>query len=83
MPVGRWPDGEKLIGFITARSSTVYECNIDDRHFLGLSSRNLDNQKTVYILTLGVVPEFRQRGIASDLVSPEEKGILDRDISLR
>jgi ribosomal protein S18 acetylase RimI-like enzyme len=59
---------EQLVGFVTARTCDLAECNPTDRHAMGLASKLLDDQKVVYILTLGVAPGHRKQGIASQLL---------------
>ncbi|XP_077234962.1 histone acetyltransferase MCC1-like [Tasmannia lanceolata] len=61
------PDSQsdELIGFVTARVVIAKESDIGD--LLGYDSSRAD-QTLVYILTLGVVGPYRNRGIASSLV---------------
>ncbi|GIL51087.1 hypothetical protein Vafri_7176 [Volvox africanus] len=57
-----------LVGFVTARVVYLYECDPMDRQVMGLASKCLDGDGTVYVLTLGVVPPCRQCGIARSLL---------------
>lgn len=61
------PDGhsDELIGFVTTRITTVKESEIKNLLRYDASRRN---QTLVYILTLGVVEQYRNLGIASSLV---------------
>jgi len=69
MAVNRDSQGnEAIIGFITARAFRLYECDPVDRALLGLGHRLLDHDTVFYILTLGVSPPFRKRGIGAKLV---------------
>lgn len=40
-----------------------------DRQCMGISNRALDRQTAVYILTLGVAPDHRNRGVAMQLLN--------------
>ncbi|KAK9823261.1 hypothetical protein WJX72_001435 [[Myrmecia] bisecta] len=58
-----------LVGFVTARLVHLHSCDASDRGLMGLSSRLMDQELVVYILTLGVVNGYRQMGVASQLVN--------------
>lgn len=60
---------ESVVGFVTARVVRLGECETTDRHCMGLSAPFYDSETAVYILTLGVVDGFRNRGIASNLIA--------------
>ncbi|KAF6151691.1 hypothetical protein GIB67_001974 [Kingdonia uniflora] len=61
------PEGQsdKLIGFVTARVVLAKESEIGD--LLNYDPLRID-QTLIYILTLGVVEAYRNRGIASSLI---------------
>ncbi|KAG0472999.1 hypothetical protein HPP92_014856 [Vanilla planifolia] len=61
------PDGnvDELVGFVTTRITTVKESEIDD--LIKCDTSRID-QTLVYILTLGVVEQYRNLGIATSLV---------------
>ncbi|PIN23516.1 putative N-acetyltransferase [Handroanthus impetiginosus] len=61
------PDGQsdELIGFVTARSVSAKDSEIED--LLSFDSSKTD-QTLLYILTLGVVESYRNLGIASSLI---------------
>ncbi|KAH0460785.1 hypothetical protein IEQ34_008360 [Dendrobium chrysotoxum] len=61
------PDGhvDELIGFVTTRTIAVKESEITD--LIGYDTSRKD-QTLVYILTLGVVEQYRNLGTASSLV---------------
>ncbi|PKA53261.1 hypothetical protein AXF42_Ash009991 [Apostasia shenzhenica] len=61
------PDGriDELIGFVTTRIITAKESEIDD---LLPYDASMKGQTLVYILTLGVVQQYRNLGIATSLV---------------
>lgn len=50
-----------MVGFITARLTTLAESDSADRGLLGLAGRCLDSQHAVYILTLGTLPALRHQ----------------------
>lgn len=56
------------MGFVTARLVYLHECETGDRQLLGLQGAHLDHEMAVYVLTLGVLPAYQQRGIASALL---------------
>jgi len=58
---------EQLVGFVTGRMFDTREIPAADRRLLGFGSDHVDG-KVVYILTLGVVPRFRHKGIAATLL---------------
>jgi Acetyltransferase (GNAT) family len=59
---------EELVGFITARLFRLQESDSVDRALLQLDSPAMDSNTAMYILTIGVVPEYRQMGIATALL---------------
>ncbi|GLC49192.1 hypothetical protein PLESTB_000192300 [Pleodorina starrii] len=59
---------DHLVGFVTARLVYLYECDPMDRQVMGLTSKCLDGEGAVYVLTLGVVSSCRQCGIARSLL---------------
>lgn len=61
------PDGQnvELIGFVTARTIATKDSEIED---LISYDRSRKDPTLVYILTLGVVERYRNRGIASSLI---------------
>ena len=75
----RFPDAttvfvgnEQLVGFITAKEFKIHEIPPTDRLLLGYSEQHYDNEKIMYILTLGVAESFRKQGIARSLLSRVE-----------
>lgn len=48
---------------------TLLFLGAQDRQCMGISSRALDRQTAVYILTLGVAPDHRNRGVAMQLLN--------------
>lgn len=59
---------EKLVGFVTARTVPLAEVDRMDRRYMGLHHSSLDGLTVVYILTLGVLPEYQKQGIATKLI---------------
>ncbi len=55
LPVQGQGETEVLVGFVTARCVHLASCDPADRSLLGLSSRLLDQERVVYILTLGAL----------------------------
>jgi len=60
--------GEELAGFVFAKACALRDCEAGDRSLLGLASPVDDAERCAYILTLGVAPRHRQRGLAAALV---------------
>mmetsp|Transcript_14159 Transcript_14159/g.40134 ORF Transcript_14159/g.40134 Transcript_14159/m.40134 type:complete len:240 (-) Transcript_14159:164-883(-) len=60
---------ERIVGFISFRTSPLHTYDPFDRRVLGLDSHLLDGDQVAYILTLGVLPSHRKQGIASTLIS--------------
>ncbi|CAD7697320.1 unnamed protein product [Ostreobium quekettii] len=59
---------EKLVGFVTARVLPLVEVDPMDRRHMGLDHSSLNGLRVVYILTLGVLPEYQRLGIATKLI---------------
>lgn len=59
---------EQLVGFITAKTVFLHECEVTDRQHMGLLSPVVDHDLALYILTLGVLEGFRGQGIATSLI---------------
>jgi ribosomal protein S18 acetylase RimI-like enzyme len=67
--LGRGPnDADILVGFVTARLMRMHESDSVDRVLMGLDSPAVDGDSALYILTIGVVEEYRKLGIASRLL---------------
>lgn len=56
------------MGFVTARLFRLQEGDIVDRTLLHVESPSMDNSIAMYILTIGVVEEYRKLGIATALL---------------
>jgi hypothetical protein len=56
------------VGFLTVREVAMRECDAADRRHLGLAGPHADGETCWYILTLGVSPAHRRRGVAAALV---------------
>ncbi len=59
---------QQLVGFVTTREVILREVDPVDRSHMGLTGPHMDNDTATYILTLGVSPAFRRRGIAAELI---------------
>eukprot|EP00210_Caulerpa_lentillifera_P009210 g8781.t1 len=63
----------KLVGFIIGRSVLVSDINSTDRTRLGVVGQTWDSLRCTYILTIGVIKEFQQQGIATELLKRFEE----------
>ncbi len=69
-----------LVGFITARTSSVVEADAADL----LAAETCSGQREVmYILTLGVAERFRRRGVAASLLHQLLQRVMVRAALLR
>eukprot|EP00210_Caulerpa_lentillifera_P005583 g5340.t1 len=63
----------KLVGFIIGRSVLVSDIDPTDRARLGIVGQMWRHLHVSYILTIGVVKEFQQQGIATELLKRFEE----------
>jgi hypothetical protein len=61
------------VGFVTARLHACAECDEAERELVRAELRwcapcSPRRQQMLYVLTLGVLPPFREAGLGSDLV---------------
>ncbi|KAL4419168.1 hypothetical protein ABPG77_004891 [Micractinium sp. CCAP 211/92] len=62
------PPAELLAGFITARAFQARYADPRDRQLLGVAGQQLDEQRLLYVLTLGVAEAYQRQGIARRLL---------------
>ncbi len=58
-----------MASLLAAREPVFLPHPSQDRHHLGAGSYFLDSQPAVYILTLGVSPKHRNKGLAMQLLN--------------
>lgn len=59
---------EMLVGCITARAFQARYADPHDRQLLGVAGQQLDEQRLLYVLTLGVAEAYQRQGIALRLL---------------